>query len=245
MWRPELRAIVVHMFLFPPSPLLLDGFICNFSPPSAGPSPVLVPAWAYPDGWVNNVHYCIQVMATICHSYTIYILQHTKKLHFQNIYIIVINAMVVDACVSILCLCPQLRPGLVWAASLHLVTSAAAAGGGQISNWIFISHYFKLARKWTHWSTAHCSICPYWFLKGCQNKVLVNNCCLQCPNSWLMSRPGPELEHVYSNNNITMTLPKQKREPRLQCRQNVLDHKPSGVIFHANIVDVYRLSASK
>ena len=172
-------------------------------------------------------------------------LQHTKKLHFQNIYIIVINAMVVDACVSILCLCPQLRPGLVWAASLHLVTSAAAAGGGQISNWIFISHYFKLARKWTHWSTAHCSICPYWFLKGCQNKVLVNNCCLQCPNSWLMSRPGPELEHVYSNNNITMTLPKQKREPRLLCRQNVLDHKPSGVIFHANIVDVYRLSASK
>ena len=128
--------------------------------------------------------------------------------------------------------CPQLRPGLCWAASLHLVTSAGAAGGGQISNWIFISHYFKLARKWTHWSTAHCSICPYWFLKGCQNKVLVNNCFLQCHNSWLMSRP--ELEHVDSNNNITMTLPKQKREPRLQCRQNALDHKPSGLIFHAN-----------
>ena len=68
MWRPELRAIVVHMFLFPPSPLLFDGFICNFSPPSAGPSPVLVPAWAYPDGWVNNVHFCIQVMATIRHT---------------------------------------------------------------------------------------------------------------------------------------------------------------------------------
>ena len=124
MWRPELRAIVVHMFLFPPSPLLFDGFICNFSPPSAGPSPVLVPAWAYPDGWVNNVHYCIQVML----QDTLDTLKY-KKLHFQNIYIIVTNAMVVDACVSILCLCPQLRPGLVWAASLHLVTSAAAAGG--------------------------------------------------------------------------------------------------------------------
>ena len=239
MWRPELRAIVVHMFLFPPSPLLLDGFICNFSPPSAGPSPVLVPAWAYPDGWVNNVHFCIQVMLQY-RPYTI--MQYNINIKIRRSYISQKHMYIIFRKDRH---CPQLRPGLVWAASLHLVTSAAAAGGGQISNWIFISHYFKLARKWTHWSTAHCSICPYWFLKGCQNKVLVNNCCLQCPNSWLMSRPGPELEHVYSNNNITMTLPKQKREPRLQCRQNVLDHKPSGVIFHANIVDVYRLSVSK
>ena len=66
MENVETRAIVVHMFLFPPSPLLFDGFICNFSPPSAGP--VLVPAWAYPDGWFNNVHYCVQVMLDIYHT---------------------------------------------------------------------------------------------------------------------------------------------------------------------------------
>ena len=101
MWRPELRAIVVHMFLFPPSPLLLDGFICNFSPPSAGPSPVLVPAWAYPDGWVSNVHFCIQVML----QYVIhYILQHTKS-YISKILTSLSSMQWLSMHVSLYCVC--------------------------------------------------------------------------------------------------------------------------------------------
>ena len=109
MWRPELRAIVVHMFLFPPSPLLLDGFICNFSPPSAGPSPVLVPAWAYPDGWVNNVHFCIQVML----QYVIhYILQHTKS-YISKILTSLSSMQWLSMHVSLYCVCVH-NCGLGW-----------------------------------------------------------------------------------------------------------------------------------